>query len=107
MISAQTLRVCREGKPVPTFPDHALTAKCLVLDADADPARPDQFAEPHYVVLRPPLHGDEQHLALEAYPPAEIADMIAELDGIADRARLQAKPTLAGRAHYHGAVIVE
>src|SRR6266849_430764 len=27
MISAQTLRVCREGKPVPTFPDHAL--ECL------------------------------------------------------------------------------
>src|SRR3984893_14983845 len=26
MISAQTLRVCREGKPVPTFPDHALGA---------------------------------------------------------------------------------
>jgi len=26
MISAQTLRVCREGKPVPTFPDHALVA---------------------------------------------------------------------------------
>jgi L-fucose mutarotase len=24
MISGQTLRVCREGKPVPTFPDHAL-----------------------------------------------------------------------------------
>src|SRR5467141_2740803 len=24
MISAQTLRVCRKGKPVPTFPDHAL-----------------------------------------------------------------------------------
>ena len=24
MISAQTLRVCREGKPVPTVPDHAL-----------------------------------------------------------------------------------
>jgi len=23
MISAQTLRACREGKPVPTFPDHA------------------------------------------------------------------------------------
>jgi hypothetical protein len=23
MISAQTLRVCRVGKPVPTFPDHA------------------------------------------------------------------------------------
>ena len=27
MISAQTLRVCREGKPVPTFPDHALGAE--------------------------------------------------------------------------------
>jgi hypothetical protein len=26
MISAQTLRVCREGKPVPTFPDHARMA---------------------------------------------------------------------------------
>src|SRR6185312_9076937 len=24
MISAQTLRVCREGKPLHTFPDHAL-----------------------------------------------------------------------------------
>jgi hypothetical protein len=24
MISAQTLGVCRDGKPVPTFPDHAL-----------------------------------------------------------------------------------
>jgi hypothetical protein len=23
MIPAQTLRVCRDGKPVPTFPDHA------------------------------------------------------------------------------------
>src|SRR4051812_14721265 len=26
MISAQTLRVCREGKPVSTFPDHALAS---------------------------------------------------------------------------------
>src|SRR5882757_8874350 len=25
MISAQALRACREGKPVPTFPDHALS----------------------------------------------------------------------------------
>jgi hypothetical protein len=24
MISAQMLRICREGKPVTTFPDHAL-----------------------------------------------------------------------------------
>ncbi|MGO8912932.1 MAG: hypothetical protein ACLQDM_26910, partial [Bradyrhizobium sp.] len=27
MISAQTLRVCREEKPVPTFPDHALVKR--------------------------------------------------------------------------------
>src|SRR5271170_4567165 len=27
MISGQTLRVCPEGKPVPTFPDHALMQK--------------------------------------------------------------------------------
>jgi len=27
MISAQTLRVCREGKPLHTFPDHALGSK--------------------------------------------------------------------------------
>ncbi|MFH0303287.1 hypothetical protein AAFX91_40395 [Bradyrhizobium sp. 31Argb] len=29
MISAQTLRVCREGKPVSTFPDQALTGILL------------------------------------------------------------------------------
>src|SRR5215475_13861308 len=28
MISAQTLRVCREGKPLHTFPDHALAGGC-------------------------------------------------------------------------------
>src|SRR6266581_8004745 len=39
MISAQTLRVCREGKPVPTFPDHALGHKLaaeFVLDVNLD-----------------------------------------------------------------------
>src|SRR5712671_4499489 len=32
MISGQTLRVCREGKPVSTFPDHALAAAADALD---------------------------------------------------------------------------
>jgi hypothetical protein len=32
MISAQTLRVCREGKPVPTFPDHALAPATNAFD---------------------------------------------------------------------------
>src|SRR5260370_39057820 len=31
MISGQTLRVCPEGKPVPTFPDHALDRRRLPL----------------------------------------------------------------------------
>jgi len=31
MISGQTLRVCPEGKPVPTFPDHALLPMSLNL----------------------------------------------------------------------------
>jgi hypothetical protein len=41
MISAQTLRVCREGKPVSTFPDHALgaaMAPAVVMPAPAIPA---------------------------------------------------------------------
>ncbi len=29
MISTQTLRVCREGKPDSTFPDHALTMQTI------------------------------------------------------------------------------
>ena len=32
MIPAQTLRVCREGKPVPTFPDHALDDHSAPID---------------------------------------------------------------------------
>src|SRR5690348_15796952 len=35
MISAQTLRVCREGKPVSTFPDHALGSGRLFLRGKA------------------------------------------------------------------------
>ena len=31
MTSAQSLRVCREGKPVPTFPDHALALRRPIL----------------------------------------------------------------------------
>jgi hypothetical protein len=38
MISAQTLRVCREGKPVSTFPDHAVLADCALRPAPLHPA---------------------------------------------------------------------
>jgi hypothetical protein len=34
MISGQTLRVCPEGKPVPTFPDHALALLWQILAVD-------------------------------------------------------------------------
>jgi hypothetical protein len=32
MISAQTRRVCREGKPLHTFPDHALKRDGIKFD---------------------------------------------------------------------------
>jgi hypothetical protein len=41
MISAQTLRVCREGKPVPTFPDYAPAA--IISDAPAHSAAGSNF----------------------------------------------------------------
>src|SRR6266566_7266937 len=49
MISAQTLRVCREGKPVPTFPDHALVVDQHPADggeADDDSNRDRPYADP-------------------------------------------------------------
>src|SRR5438046_4559921 len=45
MISGQTLRVCPEGKPVPTFPDHALPCTRMLgrqhADKSADVGVPD------------------------------------------------------------------
>jgi hypothetical protein len=45
MISAQTLRVCREGKPVPTFPDHALRRESLRQQHDGLRAEIETMAE--------------------------------------------------------------
>jgi transposase InsO family protein/DNA-binding transcriptional regulator YiaG len=50
MISAQTLRVCREGKPVPTFPDHALAVSFQevvhsTLTGNSEVAKHQRFAE--------------------------------------------------------------
>jgi hypothetical protein len=39
MISGQTLRVCPEGKPVPTFPDHALVRQNAARSSPAQPWR--------------------------------------------------------------------
>src|SRR5882724_1163344 len=70
MISAQTLRVCREGKPVSTFPDHALALRKLdggdrplpIVAPDRD-SKPVQFVKPH-VFDRPGLSvGEDNRLA--------------------------------------------
>src|SRR3981081_366518 len=75
MISAQTLRVVREGKPVPTFPDHAL-ARASITKAHASQSR--QFDG------RPPQI-DAEHRAeqvdLDAFDPADRqAEVSAEGD---------------------------
>src|ERR1700676_3301444 len=43
MISAQTLRVCREGKPVSTFPDHASVSPTASASAIRDGRRADML----------------------------------------------------------------
>src|SRR5713101_4244396 len=43
MISGQTLRVCPEGKPVSTFPDHALAG---VVRMTSPPERPEGTVDP-------------------------------------------------------------
>ena len=53
MISAQTLCVCCEGKPVPIFPDHALAHRHLIaLDvrAPVEPQGPERERQPAEIV---------------------------------------------------------
>ncbi len=58
MISAQTLRVCREGKPAPTFPDHALLVQ--------------RFLGPNHIGILPDLilRSVAQAMRLEGWPRA-------------------------------------
>src|SRR5437764_848669 len=75
MISAQTLRVCREGKPAPTFPDHALTR--------AEPhAGAQKFLRVDRVAVDPRFI--MQMRAGGAAGRADRADHLADLDGVAD-----------------------
>jgi hypothetical protein len=46
MISGQTLRACPEGKPVPTFPDHALARQNAAGRQWVQPG----FSAPHVVI---------------------------------------------------------
>src|ERR1700692_3507060 len=56
IISGQTLRVCPEGKPVPTFPDRALIKSVKMMDrpvtvADTEAiGRRDRGADPGFCV---------------------------------------------------------
>src|SRR5713101_8664078 len=56
MISGQTLRVCPEGKPVPTFPDHALLFETIPAGIRREPAAEflRQRAQRRHHVLWPP-----------------------------------------------------
>src|SRR5467141_4835873 len=69
MISAQTLRVCREGKPVPTFPDHALARSVADpcqhrLESDAGQLQRGAFEVDHVAAGRP-LQGEGDHVGSE------------------------------------------
>src|SRR3979411_2798153 len=65
MISAQTLRVCREGKPVPTFPDHALRRRNCQQAGNAAPADIVDAREHHVIALDFHHHRRGQTLAVE------------------------------------------
>ena len=54
--------------------------------ADGYPVRRDHILQSRSVIFRRPLERDEQGFAAEAHPPVKIADVIAELDRIGDRA---------------------
>jgi hypothetical protein len=58
MTSAQTLRVCREGKPAPTFPDHALGVTLNV-------------AAVKYPVKQPSLKRPDFDLSISTSPSAQ------------------------------------
>src|SRR6266481_9433550 len=79
MISAQTLRVRREGKPVPTFPDHAL-ARSLAdpcqhrLESDARQLQRGAFEVDHVAAGRP-LQGEGDHVGSEQRLEAGVVIM--------------------------------
>src|ERR1700690_4199532 len=52
MISAQTLCVCREGKPVSTFPDHALDGVFRGFDRPRSHDLPCWFGLEHHFLAR-------------------------------------------------------
>jgi hypothetical protein len=91
MIFAQTLRVCREGKPVSTFPDHAL-GRFLDADDKAFSERAQRFYHRREFrrVLR--IENTADFLFILPHPPAEFAlSDLRRREGLQDR-KLAATP---------------
>jgi hypothetical protein len=76
MISGQTLRVCPEGKPLPTFPDHALNYSRGVFVSKREISASAinawmEVIEPQLADNPPEL--DEYHPVEQTQPPERIA----------------------------------
>jgi hypothetical protein len=84
-----------------------LVAFLFIQNADADAARGNHLAKPGSVVLGPAFERNEQNLALETDAPMKISGVIAQFDGIADRARFEAHPSLSGRANDDRALAID
>src|SRR3981081_721357 len=70
MISGQTLRVCPEGKPVSTFPDHALTLHHILRTRRASS-----------VILSGVHAGSQTRLTLTRQTPGTLATAFATICG--------------------------
>src|SRR5712672_4248436 len=78
MISAQTLRVCREGKPVPTFPDHALeTSK----SNPATSRSPDPVSPQNLPMGKPKPRSDSPDVAVTQIRGLPGGELILALEG--------------------------
>jgi len=125
MISAQTLRVCREGKPVPTFLDHALSTRRInrrelapvqqqqvrtqsAASADPSPYRRRVGLQHKFggsrLGIGPAAPVERSRGMKSQYRPARYADAIARHNAEHQRACGQAWPvdhdTIARGAHF-------
>src|SRR4051794_35303573 len=72
----------------------------LFQNADGDAIRGNHLSEPGGIVFGPSVQRNKQNLALETYPPMQVASVITEFDRVADGARLEAHPTFGARANH-------
>jgi hypothetical protein len=98
---------CRTVNHLRSFFAGVPIAFIFVQNADADPARGDHLSKPSRVIFGPALQRDKQNLALETNTPTQIPGVIAELDGVSDRARLEAQPSFRGRADDDRALAID